>query len=345
MTASVISAASWCVVISAASWCVSEKRRVVMSSGGFTNSDLTCRGQLYYRYKCATSSKLGNPVLKTLSQTFLTLIPGNPPKVVSPLEWYAAAVGSTVLPAYNAQGGPLGKGHVRFDRTQTQYLDGGARTFNIASNGGFTVVAVVRFRGSPGFSERVVDFGNGAGDNNIVVSRKETSSDLILDVYEGGNLVCEVSGSSAIVQDQWMAIVARYRAQDRNFTLVVNGQLAGSTTANVALTDKTLNGTYVGRSHWNHDYFNGDIAGLYVNDEYASDEKSALIADALKEGLDLTELPCNNCQSRNVTTHCSAHVTNLDGVPEGNNIQYLDRHNVQCPANKVSPPTCCDDCS
>ena len=50
-----------------------------------------------------------------------------------------------VLPTYNVQGGPLGRGHVSFDRAQTQYLDGGARTFKIAS--GFSVVAVVQFRG------------------------------------------------------------------------------------------------------------------------------------------------------------------------------------------------------
>jgi hypothetical protein len=315
-----------------------------MSSGGFTNSDLTCRGQIRYKYTCATSSKLGNPVLKALSQKFLTLIPDTSPKVVSPLTRYAAAVGSTVLPAYMAQGGPLGKGHVSFDRTQTQYFDGGAWTFNIASNGGLTVVAVVRFRGSPGNWERVIDFANGAADNNIVVSRVQTSSDLALQVFEGSNVLGEVNISSAIVQDQWMTIVARYRAQDRTCSLDVNGQQATLTI--VALTDKTLSSTRVGRSHWgDHDYFNGDIAGLYVTDEYASDEKSALIAEALKEGLDLTELPCNNCQSHDVTTNCSAHVTNPDEGPEGNNIHYLDRHNVQCPANKVSLPTCCDDCS
>jgi hypothetical protein len=141
-----------------------------------------------------------------------------------------------------------------------------------------------------------------------------------------------------------MTIVARYRAQDQTCSLEVNGQQANLTI--VALTDKTLSSTWVGRSHsGDTDYFNGDIAGLYVTDEYASDEKSALIADALEEGLDLTELPCNNCQSRHLTTNCSAHVTNPGEGPEGNNIEYLDRHNVQCPANKVSPPTCCDDCS
>jgi hypothetical protein len=44
----------------------------------------------------------------------------------------------------------MGKGHLSIDRTQTQYLDGVALRFIMASNGGFTVVAVVRFSGSPG---------------------------------------------------------------------------------------------------------------------------------------------------------------------------------------------------
>jgi hypothetical protein len=261
------------------------------------------------------------------------------------LTQHAADVGSTAPPAYIAQGGPLGKGHVSFDRTQTQYLDGGARTFNIATNGGFTVVAVVRFRGSPGSWERIFEFGNGENAHNIILSRRETSSDLRLNVLEGSTYLPDLQINSVIVQDQWMTIVVRYRAQDKTLALEVNGQQA-TVTSSVALTDKTLSSTWVGRSLVSWDaYFNGDIAGLYVTDEYASDEKSALIADALKKGLDLTELPCNNCQSRHVTTNCSAHVTTLDEGPEGNNIQYLGRHSVQCPANKVSPPTCCDDCS
>jgi hypothetical protein len=230
----------------------------------------------------------------TAAQNVLTLIPGTPSKLASPSTRHAAAVGSTVLPAYFAQGGPFGKGHVRFDRTQTQYLDGGARTFNIASNGGFTVVAVVRFSGS-GLWEKIIDFGNNAGDNNIVVGRESDTSDLALGFFEGSTHLGSVKISSAIVQNQWMTIVARYRAEDQTCSLEVNGQQATLTIA--ALTDRTLSSTWVGRSHWGDDYFDGDIAGLYVTDEYASDEKSALIANALKEGLDLAELPCINCEA------------------------------------------------
>jgi hypothetical protein len=265
----------------------------------------------------------------THSQNFLSLFPGSPPIVASPSTRYAATVGSTVrqsdtFPTYNTQGGPLGKGHVSFDRTQTQYLDGGARTFNIASNGGFTVVAVVRFRGSPGNWERVIDFGNGAADNNILLAREGTSSDLFLQFFQGGTSF-NLKKSGAIVQDQWMTIVVRYRAGDRRVTLEVNGQLAGSTTADFALTDKTLSGTWVGRGHWGEDYFHGDIAGLSVIDDYSSDDKSALIVSALKDGLDFTEMQagvgiwtgsagCTNCTagtyseaaSSTVCTNCIA---------------------------------------
>jgi hypothetical protein len=301
----------------------------------------------------------GNPLFNTMRQNFLTLIPGSPPKLASPSTRNAAALGSTVLPAYNAQGGPLGQGHVSFDRTNSQYLDGGARTFNIASNGGFTVVAVVRFRGSPGYWERIIDFGNGR-DDNILVARGDTTPNLFFSLREGGTEVCVVGssyhtniGNSVIVQDQWMAIVARYRSQDRTCALVVNGQLAVSMTGGT-VTDKTISKTWVGRSHWDQarwgdNYFNGDIAGLYVTDEYASDEKCTLIADALKEGLDLTEPPaCNNCEAGkyiNATgaTACLQCATNATSTADGRSCACLpgfegdgQAHCSACAAGKFS---------
>ncbi len=43
----------------------------------------------------------------------------------------SAPVGSAILPVYNAAGGPQGKGHVSFNRANSQYLDAGLRTLNI----------------------------------------------------------------------------------------------------------------------------------------------------------------------------------------------------------------------
>ena len=46
----------------------------------------------------------------------------------------------------NTAGPPGGNGAVTFDWGLSQYLDGGEHTFNIASNGGLTVIALVSFR-------------------------------------------------------------------------------------------------------------------------------------------------------------------------------------------------------
>jgi len=47
---------------------------------------------------------------------------------------------------FNSTAGPPGsKGAVTFDRVFSQYLDSGTHTFNVATNGGFTIVSVVKF--------------------------------------------------------------------------------------------------------------------------------------------------------------------------------------------------------
>jgi hypothetical protein len=97
---------------------------------------------------------------------FLALVVGSPPRFASVSSRGSAPLGSAVLPVYSASGGPQGKGHVTFNRTQSQYLDAGPRTLNIATNGGLTIVAVVRFTGTTGFAlhgdpwsdhERIID--------------------------------------------------------------------------------------------------------------------------------------------------------------------------------------------
>ena len=197
------------------------------------------------------------------------------------------------LPAYDTQGGPLGQGHVSFDRTQTQYLDGGARTFKIASKGGFTVVAVVRFKGSPGYDERIIDFGNGANNNNILLGRQGNSNDMLFQVWQGGSSSCAVTISSAIVQHRWMTVVAQYLSHKCMLRVIVEGYGVSSSWSpglSTPVTDRTVSKAWVGRNHWGQSWLNADIAGLYANDEYVNDNNADLIADKLKAGLDMTLL-------------------------------------------------------
>jgi hypothetical protein len=60
------------------------------------------------------------------------------------------------------------------------------------------------------------------------------------------------------------------------------------------VTDRTLSGTYMGKSWWSvDDYFNGDMAGVFVVDEYLSTDATSAIADSMTRGEDLsTQGPC-----------------------------------------------------
>ena len=49
----------------------------------------------------------------------------------------------------------------------------------------------------------------------------------------------------------------------------------------------------MGKSWWSVDaYFNGDMAGVFVVDEYISTDATSAIADSMVRGEDLTQGPC-----------------------------------------------------
>jgi len=206
----------------------------------------------------------------------------------------SAPLGSAVLPVYNALGGPQGKGHVTFNRAQSQYLDAGPRTLNIATNGGLTIVAVVRFTGTPGDWERIIDLGSGADTNNLLLCRWLTNSgfNLAFQTSSGYRPVHDVIANT-IEQNTWVTVVVRYSASTRQYVVKVNNAADYTGIASDTVTDRTVSGTYMGRSHWGETYFNGDMAGVFVVDEYLSTDATSAIADAMVRGEDLTtQGPC-----------------------------------------------------
>jgi hypothetical protein len=198
------------------------------------------------------------------------------------------------LPVYNALGGPQGKGHVTFNRDQAQYLDAGPRTLNIATNGGLTIVAVVRFTGTPGVWERIIDLGSGADNNNVILCRWLTNSGLHLAfVTSPGYRPVHDVIANTIEQNTWVTVVVRYSASTKQYVIKVNNAADYTGIASDTVTDRTVSGTYMGRSHWGETYFNGDMAGVFVVDEYLSADTTSVIADSMAHGQDLTtQGPC-----------------------------------------------------
>jgi len=118
---------------------------------------------------------------------------------------------------FNSTAGPPGsKGAVTFDRAFSQHLDTGAHTFNIATNGGFTAVALAKFTGVLSAWERIIDFGNGPESDNILLWRQESSRTMSFGIMNGNTVdMCRVNMTSIIVQNSWMTIVGTYVSNKR----------------------------------------------------------------------------------------------------------------------------------
>ncbi len=220
----------------------------------------------------------------------------------------SSSLGSIPLPAYNPLGGPQSKGHVSFDRAQAQYLDAGPRTLNIATNGGLTIVVVVRFTGTVGSWEHIIDLGSGSPfnnvPNNIHFGRFDLANLAVLEIFNGANQALYVELHEwPFDQGSWLTVVVSYRASTREVTVQVNDKFT-AVPAPEALIDRAVSETYIGKSHYRGDaYFNGDMAGIFVVDEYLSAETASAIADDMVQGVDLfnSELcktgPCVQCEA------------------------------------------------
>jgi hypothetical protein len=126
---------------------------------------------------------------------------------------------------------------------------------------------MVRFRGSPGNEERVIHFGGGPG-NNIIISRYGNQRALYIELFEAGDRVCQITVShtvyspnvkvEALMQDQWMTIVFRYRVrslvqthgsiwhmQPQRCTLEIDGQMHADTSQGIGMSSPS--GTIPGR--------------------------------------------------------------------------------------------------
>ncbi len=126
---------------------------------------------------------------------------------------------------------------------------------------GFTVEAWVRYRSFRRWS-RIIDFGSGPSQDNIVFANRGTTNDLVFQVYRDGawNII---TAPGALETGTWMHLAATVDG-DGNAALYKNGQLLVTGTVHVPATlNRTQN--YIGRSNWAQDgYFDGGMRQVRV---------------------------------------------------------------------------------
>jgi hypothetical protein len=137
---------------------------------------------------------------------------------------------------------------------QNDYVELPELNFNFSQ--GFTIEARVYYDSFPYWS-RIIDFGNGAGQDNILLANDSTSSRLILRIYKDG-YAGSIYVDAALQTGQWMHIAATI---DRagNAKLYKNGEQINSGSLRLPKTLKRTR-NYIGKSNWDgNGYFDGKI--------------------------------------------------------------------------------------
>ena len=123
---------------------------------------------------------------------------------------------------------------------------------------GFTVMAWVDF-GQPSNWERIVDFGNGAGIDNIVFARKGSSNDLSLVINGCG----DITAPSSIIAGRHHYAVTVSAA--REAVIFRDGVAIQSDTLSCMPANVQRNVNYIGRSNWSFDgYFDSEMDELKI---------------------------------------------------------------------------------
>jgi hypothetical protein len=170
------------------------------------------------------------------------------------------------------------EGFMDFSSANSQHMSAGSRTFNIDTNGGFTAIACVKMKTNQNW-QRVFDIGSGQTNNNILIGLRTSS--ITVDFYNGASVISSVSSNFVPSNNTWFTVMCRYNKTGLVTELWVNGvRFAG--VASVALTNRTLSNTYIGRSNWGSDpYLNACMSGIYIFDKYLTNTECNAISDYL----------------------------------------------------------------
>jgi hypothetical protein len=199
---------------------------------------------------------------------------------------------STARPTYISSGGYAGNPYLAFNRANSQFLERGSITLNIATNGGFTALALARFTGTVGSYERIFDFNNGIATDNIYLARFDVNQNFQLGMRNGPTNYFLRTTTSPIVQGEWAVFGCRYNGVSRIAEIFKNGVSIASTTFSAAITNRVSTINSIAKPYTaDSAHFNGDLAALYTYDRALSDtELGALTQNLLSGGVPLTEM-------------------------------------------------------
>jgi hypothetical protein len=276
-------------------WCT-----IYISCLGFVSSQICNPGY--------TSSNFIGRYSLTAFENFDALVPQNT-TFTSVANKMNPGVGT--LPTYDPNGGPNGKGHVSFNRNNSQFV---SSTRTSLSDDGFTFVAVMRFTGTPVADERIFELGYGPGFFRL--SRNGLSGTFFVSTSFscGGYNGNQDFGYGSVPQNTWVTLRYTYFHAEKKFYAVVNNQYG---TVNFASwfcwpATTSMQGMHIGTSRAKTNFMSADVAGAFFLDAPLGHSATQAIADQMANGVDLTDTKCpTECIACPVGTFKSTN----DGMP------------------------------
>lgn len=116
---------------------------------------------------------------------------------------------------------------------------------------GITVLAFADMGSATNF-ERIIDFGNGAPSNNILLARSSTTNTLIFHMYNGASNVLTAELANGIANNEW----GFYGFKADGATYRIFNATMSATGSNTSLPSNiTRSQNYIGESNWGADSF------------------------------------------------------------------------------------------
>lgn len=129
-----------------------------------------------------------------------------------------------------------------------------------ATNSGWSVTFYANFGTTANNFERIIDFGNGSANNNVIVGREGTGTNLFIESWNGNSSpgYCRVTGGIDTSWHFWVVTLGGgYCNVWKDNTQVITNAAYNSLPAAVTWTN-----VYIGKSNWADDPFEGGIAEL-----------------------------------------------------------------------------------
>ncbi|MGI2030226.1 LamG-like jellyroll fold domain-containing protein [Endozoicomonas acroporae] len=201
---------------------------------------------------------------------------------------------------------------------------GAGEISGLKTGGAMTISSWVRFDSFDQNWSRVVDFGNGSGDHNIILAHESNTNALAFIIYDGNGAEHKLTVNDFFPTADWVHVTATVDSSGL-MSIYKNGEPAG-THQGVVPSETVRTNNYVGKSNWDPDgYMDGAIDDLAIFDEALDASQVSALYQA-DQPSDFIEVDIANAVSApednvNTTTDSDQHQSAIAATPDGGAIE------------------------